>query len=464
MICLLTVVEYKKEREYWQIICNVIARGIMKVYVVSLGCSKNLVDTEVMLGKLGDCEIVSAPELAELILINTCSFINDAKEESIEVIWELIDYKNTGSCQYFVVAGCLAQRYAKELKEEIPEIDYLIGTGEYCRLAEILKGPKGIFVDEPRFIHTHEDHRTLATPHYTAWLKVAEGCKRACSFCIIPKLRGRLRSRSVESLVKEARNLVAMGVWELNLIAQDLSQYGMDLRTGENLIGLLRELEKIDELKWIRLLYFYPDELNDDLIDYIASSQKVCKYLDMPVQHFSNNVLKGMKRTITGEEILDKIVRIRNKIPGMILRTSILVGFPGETEDDFSDLLAGIKTAKFDHLGVFGYSPEEGTSAYLLNGRIPADELDERLREVHRVQQEIVKKRSQKYIGKELEVVVEGYHPETELLLMGRHRGQAPEIDGNVIINESERELKVGDLVNVQVSEIVGYDLVGKLL
>jgi ribosomal protein S12 methylthiotransferase len=428
-----------------------------------------------MLGYMGldGFKVVPEPKGAEVIVVNTCSFVEAAKQESIETILDLADYKeeNDGDCKALVVSGCMAQRYSDQLEESLPEVDMFIGTGEYNKIVPLLKAledgklEKKSFVEIPKFIHTEYDPRLNTSPFYTAWLKISEGCNRNCTFCIIPTLRGRLRSRSVESLVTEAKKLAESGVKELNLISQDLSDYGVDLDDQNNLFELLSGLEEVEGIDWIRLFYFYPDELTDEVIEKMAASKKICSYLDMPVQHFSSNVLKRMNRKITGEKIMERIERLREKNPGIVLRTSIIVGFPGETEEDFQTLLEGIKKAKFNHLGIFRYSDEEGTPAYRLKDKVPSEVIEDRFDELFETQREIVRELNQEYLGKVIDVIIEGPHEETELLIQGRHVGQAPDIDGKVIINESDIEgLKEGDLVKAEITEVLDYDLVGRVV
>lgn len=445
------------------------------LYFTSLGCSKNLVDSQVMLGYLGldGYSIVPSPDQAEAIIVNTCSFIEASKKESIDTILEMADFKDPslGRCKALVVSGCMAQRYSQALEQDLPEVDLIIGTGEYNKVARLLRAfedgalEKKSFVEIPKFIHTEYDPRINTSPFYTAWLKISEGCNRNCTFCIIPTLRGRLRSRTVESLVSEARKLASTGVRELNLISQDLSDYGVDLDEQNNLFELLSGLEQVEGVDWIRLFYFYPDELTDEVIEKMATSQKICRYLDMPVQHFSDHVLKRMNRKITGERIHNRIERLRNRIPGIVLRTSIIVGFPGETDEDFELLLEGVKKARFNHLGIFRYSDEEGTPAYRLRDKVPQEVIEERFDRLFEAQREIARELNAAFIGKTLDVLVEGEHEETELLIEGRHFGQAPDIDGKVIINELNGEkIKPGDLVKVQISEVLDYDLVGSVV
>jgi ribosomal protein S12 methylthiotransferase len=446
-----------------------------KVYFTSLGCSKNLVDSQVMLGHLGldGFEVAREPESAAVIIVNTCSFIDAAKQESIDTILELADYKNPeqGECQALVVSGCMAQRYSDQLEKDMPEVDLIIGTGEYHKIVKLLKAFEDgkldtkSFVEIPKFIHTEFDPRINTSPFYTAWLKISEGCNRNCTFCIIPTLRGRLRSRGVESLIQEAKQLVKTGVRELNLISQDLSDYGVDLDQDNNLSNLLSGLEAVEGVDWIRLFYFYPDELTEEVMEKIKNSKKICHYLDMPIQHFSDTVLKRMNRKITGQEILEKTLRLRSKVPHIVLRTSVIVGFPGETEADFQVLLAGVKKAKFNHLGIFRYSDEEGTPAFNLNNKVDQETIDDRFDRLHQVQKEIASEMNDSFVGQKLQVLVEGYHQDTELLLQGRHFGQAPDIDGIVLINDTNgKVLKQGDLVEIEITEVVDYDLVGALI
>lgn len=442
------------------------------LYFTSLGCSKNLVDSQVMLGYMGlaGFTLAKEPEEAEVIIVNTCSFVEAAKTESIDTILELADYKDQdkGKCQALVVSGCMAQRYSGELESAMPEVDMFIGTGEYNKISHLIKAyeegklEQKSFVEVPKFIHTEFDPRLNTSPFYMAWLKISEGCNRNCTFCIIPNLRGKLRSRSVASLVRESEQLVKTGVKELNLISQDLSDYGVDLDKENDLLGLLKGLSLIEGADWIRLFYFYPDELTDEIMDFIAKTPNICKYLDMPVQHFSDRVLKRMNRKITGDIILSKIQRMKNLIPDMVFRTSVIVGFPGETEEDFETLLEGIKKVRFHHLGVFKYSDEEGTPAYKLKPKVPQEIIDERFDIIYEAQREIVRELNQKYLGKVVNVLIEGYHDETDLLLQGRHEGQAPDIDGKVIINDGFSE--VGEIVQVEITEVLDYDLVGRII
>lgn len=449
------------------------------LFFTSLGCSKNLVDSEVMLGHLGldGFTVTQNPEEAEVIIVNTCSFVEAAKAESIETVLDLADFKDPeiGKCQALVMSGCMAQRYSNELEDEMPEIDMFIGTGEYNKIVPLLKAfedgklEKKSFVEIPKFIHTEFDPRINTSPFYTTWLKISEGCNRNCTFCIIPTLRGKLRSRSIESLVSEAKRLASTGVRELNLISQDFSDYGSDFEGFEKIDtknpvihSMLKSLADVNDIDWVRVFYFYPDDLTEDVMDIMASNPKICKYLDMPIQHLADAVLKRMNRRATGELIKSKVKKLREKIPGIVLRTSVIVGFPGETEEDFEALLEGIKEMRFNHLGVFKYSDEEGTPALRLKNKVPQELIEERFEKIYEVQKEIARELNQEYIGKTIEVLVEGQHEETHLLLQGRHQGQAPDIDGRVIINDGKAS--AGDIVKVEITEVLDYDLVGAIV
>ena len=437
------------------------------LYFSSLGCSKNLVDSQVMLGHLGlnGYQVVADPGEAEVIIVNTCSFIEAAKMESIDTVLELAEYKRTGRCRALVMSGCMAQRYSTDLEDSMPEVDLFIGTGEYPKIVPLLKAlqegslPQKSFVDIPKYIHTDLDPRINTSPPYMAWLKVSEGCNRNCTFCIIPTLRGKLRSRKVASLVVEAARLAGQGVREFNVISQDLSDFGPD--SGEDLYDLVVGLDGVERARWIRLFYYYPEDMSEQVMDAMARSPKICRYLDMPVQHFSTSVLKRMNRKASGQMIYDKIAALRQRIPGISLRTSVIVGFPGETEEDFQRLLQGIRECRFHHLGVFKYSDEEGTPAYRLKDKLPPEVIERRYQEVYELQRPITEQLNRQYLGQVLSVLVEGPHPETDKLLQGRHQGQAPDIDGSVIINEGWAH--PGDFVDVEITDVLDYDLLGRI-
>ncbi len=441
------------------------------VHFVSLGCPKNLVDSQVMLGllKTDQYTITDEPTQANVIVVNTCSFIESAKKESIDAILEMAEYKDSGKCEALVMAGCLSQRYKDKLQEELPEVDLFIGTGEYQRIAELVdwarRGelPQRAYVNKPAFIHTDEHPRLQTGQSFSAYLKISEGCNRRCSFCIIPTLRGNTRSRTVESLVEETKRLALMGAKEINLVAQDLTEYGMEHRYQKmTLEKLLPELSKIKEVEWIRLFYAYPDQFSDELIDIMSSEPKIVKYLDMPIQHTSDRILKLMNRKFTRQEIFDFIGKLREKMPDIYLRTSTIAGFPSETDEEFSDFLKDLQTLKFDHLGAFSYSKEEGTKAALLAGQLPLKVRVARQRKIRQFHEGYSIERNQKLVGKTFTVLVEGESDETELLLKGRHSGQAPDIDGQVLINDGAAV--PGDLVQVQITEALPFDLVGGIV
>lgn len=441
------------------------------VFFVSLGCAKNLVDSQVMLGMLKNDSyaLANAPEEAEVIIINTCSFIESSKMESIDTILEMAAHKDHGRCKALVVAGCLPQRYKSELEKEIPEVDLFIGTGEYQRIAELVNWakagtlPQRSYVNKPVFLPDETHPRLQTGDRFSAYLKISEGCNRRCSFCIIPTLRGNTRSRTVESLVEEAKLLAAQGVVELNLVAQDLTEYGMEFRYQKmTLEKLLPALAAVEGIRWIRLLYAYPDQFSDELIDIMAREPKVLKYLDMPIQHTNDRILKAMNRRFTRQQVFDFIQKLRAKMPQIILRTSIIAGFPGETPVEFEGLKQDLKTLRFDHLGVFAYSKEEGTKAAELPDLAPIQTRRKRQREIRALHEQISTEKNQARKGQILEVLVEGYSEETDLLLKGRHQGQTPEIDGSVLINDGQAA--IGQIVKLQVTEALPYDLVGRIV
>ncbi len=449
------------------------------VYFVSLGCPKNLVDSQVMLGLLQKDKYTVAPdpEGADVIIVNTCSFIEASKEESIDTILDMAQMKDSGRCKVLVASGCLPQRYSKQLEQEMPEVDLFIGTGQYHRITELLEAhgkaqelgaplPKRSYIDQPAFIHSETDPRVHTGPTYTAYLKLSEGCNRRCAFCIIPKLRGNVRSRTVESLVIEAKRLAGAGVRELNLVAQDLTEYGMEWKYKERLETLLPELCKIDGIDWIRLHYVYPDQFSDELIDLIAREPKIVKYLDMPIQHTDDRVLASMNRRLTKEKLFSVISRLRERIPGIVFRTSIIVGFPGETEAEFLALSADLEMLGLDHVGVFRYSKEEGTKAAEMDGQIHPGTKRRRAKSLTSMLQRQSARNNEKYVGKTVTVLVEGPSEETELLVQGRMATQAQEIDGHVLVNDlGERavELTAGDLIEVEITEAMPHDLVGRM-
>ena len=440
-----------------------------KVSMVSLGCPKNLVDAEVMLGVLAkqNYEITTDEKDADVIIVNTCSFIKEAKQESIDAILDLAERKQDGRCHTLIVSGCLPQRYQEELAQELPEVDIFIGTGDYPRIAEILAEKSGTdhqlrYIGDPDYIYDETLPRLNSSPAWYSYLKIGEGCSNCCSYCIIPQLRGAYRSRPLDALVVEAEMLVARGVKELNIISQDITRYGSDLADGSNLETLIRRLAAIDGLRWIRLLYAYPDGITDSLIELIRDEPKVCKYLDIPIQHISDPVLKAMKRRSSEQQIRDLIAKLRSEIPGIALRTSLIVGFPGETVEDFTTLTQFVEQTQFDRLGVFCYSKEEGTPAAEMPEQITERVKRERYRKLMRAQARLSFRRNRSLIGTSEQVIVEGYSEETELLLKGRSSRQAPDIDGQVYITAGNAN--VGDIVTLKITDSSDYDLIGEIV
>lgn len=440
-----------------------------KVSMVSLGCPKNLVDAEVMLGVLSkqDYEITTDEKEADVIIVNTCSFIKEAKQESIDAILDLAERKHDGHCHTLIVSGCLPQRYQEELAQELPEVDIFIGTGDYPRIAEILAEKSGTdnqlrYIGDPDYIYDETLPRLNSSPAWYSYLKIGEGCSNCCSYCIIPQLRGAYRSRPQDALVAEAEKLVARGVKELNIISQDITRYGSDLGDGSSLETLIRRLAAIDGLRWIRLLYAYPDGITDSLIELIRDEPKVCKYLDIPIQHISDPVLKAMKRRSSEQQIRELIVKLRSEIPGIALRTSLIVGFPGETVDDFTTLTQFVEQTQFDRLGVFCYSKEEGTPAAKMPEQVTERVKRERYRKLMRAQARLSFRRNRALIGTSEQVIVEGYSEETELLLKGRSSRQAPDIDGQVYITAGNAN--VGDIITLKITDSSDYDLIGEIV
>jgi len=436
------------------------------IFFQSLGCVKNLVDAEVMLGitQENQYQFVMEPEKAEVIVVNTCSFINDSKRESIGAILEMAEHKKAGSCKKLIVTGCLPQRYKSDLKVSFPEVDAFVGTGQYHRILDFIEGKKEDEFEfrHPKYLHNENTPRINTQPFFRAYLKVSEGCIKGCAFCIIPRIRGTLRSRTIPSLVAEAQKLVASGAVELNLIAQDLTDYGRDLEDGTNLVGLLKELVKVEGLKWIRMLYLYPDEMSDDLIELIAQEEKICKYIDTPVQHINDRVLKLMNRKVKGSQIRERLNRLRERIPEVAIRSTVIVGYPGETEEDFQELVSFVKEASFDHLGVFAYSHEENTASYFLTNQLDEETKQKRRNHLMEIQMEVSKQNLRKKLGQVVPVLVEGLSEESEFLLKGRHQGQAPDIDGYVLIRSGD--LQVGGVYPVKLERSMEYDFIGSAI
>lgn len=445
----------------------------MKIGVVSLGCPKNLVDSETMLGLIHEenYEITNDPSEAEIIIVNTCGFIESAKEESINTILQMAEYKKSGSCKYIIVTGCLSQRYAEELFSELPEADAIAGVEVYDEIGSIIKrvmnGERFIMLErsKPDVIYTSKETflpRILTTPSYTAYLKIAEGCDNCCSYCAIPKIRGPYRSKPMEQVLKEAKALVDNGVKELIVVAQDTTRYGEDLPGGKLLLAdLLKELNKIESLKWIRVMYCYPNNFTDELIETFASLDKVCKYVDLPLQHASNRLLASMNRYDTREEVETLLAKLRKRIPGIVIRTTFIVGFPGETDADFEELKEFVEQQRFENAGVFAYSHEEGTVAGAMPNQIPDEIKQERYHELMALQAQISEEIHKDTEGQTLEVLVEGVEEDGSGLHYGRSYREAPDIDGLVFI-ENPGDIKPGCFVKVNILQGFTYESVGE--
>lgn len=440
----------------------------MKVMFISLGCDKNLVDTENMLGILRTkgFEFTDDEMQADVIAINTCCFINDAKQESIETILQMAERKKDGVCKALVVAGCLAQRYQDEIIKEIPEVDAFIGTSSYDKIGEaiisVLEGKGYRCADDADRLVVTNENRVITTGGFYEYLKIAEGCDKHCTYCIIPKIRGSYRSYTVEYLVKQAEFLVNAGVKELILVAQETTMYGVDLYGKKSLPMLIRELAKIEELKWIRILYCYPEEIDDELIEVIKNEPKVCHYLDMPIQHASDNILRKMGRRTNKQQLVEIIGKIRREIPDIALRTTLITGFPTETQQDFEQLYEFVDEMEFDRLGVFTYSPEENTPAAQMDGQIDEDVKAVRRDEIMQLQQEVSIDIANDMIGKIVDCIIEG-KIEDDDVYVGRSYKDAPNVDGYVFINSKEN-LMSGDMVKVHIEHAKEYDLIGSIV
>jgi ribosomal protein S12 methylthiotransferase len=472
-----------------------------KVGFVSLGCPKNLVDSEVMMGLLAraGAELSPRAEDADVIVVNTCSFIESAQQESVNTILEMAAHKTSGRAKKLVVAGCLVERFRDEIRKRIPEVDAVVGTGELQNIlaatgiapaaaqnnspfvvlpsraegdARAAQGRfsrgqwDGAIADLPNYLYDDETPRILATPKSTAYIKIAEGCDHPCTFCIIPQLRGQFRSRRFESVVAEAERLARSGVREVTLIGQDTTCYGEDFGLKDGLALLLEKLATIEDLRWIRFLYAYPNKITGKLLETIASSEKICSYMDVPLQHASAGVLKRMKRGGGADLFLRSIARMRRTIPGLTLRTSFIVGFPGETEKEFEELCDFVREAQFDWLGTFSYSDQEGADAYALDNKLSVREIERRRKHLMSIQRQISKKKKKALVGQEFDLLLEGTSEETDLLMEGRTSMHAPEIDGKVFVNDfpAETEPQPGEFYRCQITEAHDYDLVARIL
>jgi len=435
-----------------------------RIKFVTLGCEKNLVDSEIMSGLVHEhgYTLVDDSQEATVIVVNTCGFIDAAKEESVNTILEMAEFKQTGQLKALIVSGCLTQRYKEQLMEEMPEIDGIIGTGDFVSINEIvdsaLKGKKPILVGNPIFNYEQKLPRIVTSPRYSAFVKIAEGCDNACTFCSIPIMRGKFRSRSMESIVAEVEQLVAQGVKEISLIAQDSTNYGTDIYDGFKLPELLERVSSVDGLVWVRLHYAYPGFFTDELIETIASNPKVCKYIDMPLQHSEDHILKKMRRPGRQKDSRELIAKIRSRIPEVSMRTSLIVGFPGETDEDFNRLAEFVREMKFDRLGVFAYSQEEDTPASRLPDQVTDDVKEWRASTLMEIQRQIASNQNGRHVGKTLDVLIEKYDGRSDIYV-GRTQYDAPEIDGEVFVSSSDAQ--IGQLQKVMITHAHEYDLSG---
>lgn len=440
----------------------------MKLLFISLGCDKNLVDSEYMIGMLtkDGIELTDNEIEADIIIINSCCFINDAKEESINTILEMAEYRKNGTCKSLIVTGCLAQRYQDEIKKEIPEVDAILGTNSYNAICEAVKETlNNQFYKNMQTLEglpCLDTHRTLTTGGHFAYLKIAEGCNKNCTYCVIPSIRGRYRSVPMEELVAQAQKLVEEGVKELILVAQETTLYGIDLYGEKSLHRLLDELNQINGLFWIRIMYCYPEEINDDLIDAMIRNNKVCHYLDMPIQHCNDTILKRMGRRTTKDDLVQIITHLRERIPDITLRTTLICGFPGETEEMHEELMQFVNDMEFDRLGAFTYSPEEGTPAASFLHQIEETQKEDWQADVMELQEEVIFDKNETFKGKELYAFIEGKVAD-ENAYVGRTYRDAPNVDGYIFIN-TEEELMTGDIVKVKVTGAYEYDLIGEII
>ena len=440
-----------------------------KIHFISLGCPRNLVDSEVMLGILlkAGYEVAEELEQADYLVINTCGFLEASRQESKDVVAETLANRKKNA--KLIVTGCMVQTHSDELKSQFSGIDYLLGSGDVEGILKAVQATQqGETISSARsYLEAGEIPRQLSTPKHFAYLKIAEGCRKRCSYCIIPTIKGPLKSKPSEQVLKEFNLLLNQGVHEIILIAQDLGDYGKDKGSKrlEALIELIKSMLKVDRKFWLRLLYLYPDEITDELIALMKSDSRLCPYLDMPIQHINNHMLKTMRRATSREDIIGTITKLRKEIPGIVIRTSLIVGFPGETEEQFEELAEFIQEYPLDNIGIFKFSREPGSHAYDLPDQIPEEIKNKRHRRLMQIQKKMVKKLNAKMIGKKLEAVVEGYHPESNLLMRGRFYGQCPDIDGMLIINEGMEKIKsFGSHYQVEITDFVDYDLIAKII
>ena len=439
----------------------------IRVGIVSLGCPKTLVDSEVILGKAQGAQYALTRDIAQcdVVILNTCGFIKEAKQESIDELLKLLEMKKEKRLQGVVVMGCLVQRYAEELQKEFPEVDAFVGSGDYMRVAEVLKkveaGQKFVSVHKAGYLAEADERRIALTPPYSRYLKISEGCDHTCSFCVIPSLRGRYRSRAISDLIREAKQLAEEGAKELIVIGQDITKFGWD-HAGKSLLPqLLEALGSVREIKWVRLLYTYPSTLTDEIIQALAKSKQVCRYIDLPLQHINDKILRDMRRGNTKKQAIELIQKIRAWIPEVVIRTSFIVGFPGETEAEFEELLEFMREMKFERLGIFRYSQEEGSPSAELPDQVSEKIKEDRFHRAMQLQQEIVRDVNRRFIGQEFRVLMEKQDEKDPSLWTGRSYMDAPEIDGSVLV-KTRKELTVGKFYTVKITDIQDYDLIGQ--
>lgn len=437
-----------------------------KIHFTSLGCARNLVDTEVMIGITLKAGYEATPEIksADVLVINTCGFLESARNEAFEILGEMFRDKKEDA--KVVVTGCMVSLHRGELESRFPNIHFFLGSGDVEKILEAVEAEeKGSSIGSAKsYLQQGEVPRFVSTPKHYAYLKIAEGCKKRCSFCQIPLIKGKLQSKSMVQVLKEAKSLVASGVKELVLIAQDLGDYGKDRGEKNGLAYLLKELVQVEGDIWIRLLYLYPDEITDEIRALMKEEKKICSYIDMPIQHINNTVLKRMHRKTSGDQIRETLASLRQDIPSIVIRTSLMVGFPGETDEQFEELEAFVGEAKLDNVGIFKYSKEAGTHSATLDGHLDDAVKEERFQRLARAQQTAVEKLQEKYLGRRLQVLIDGYHPESDKLLVGRFYGQCPEIDGNVILNDWRHVSTFGKFYEVEITDFAGYDLIGRAI
>lgn len=437
-----------------------------KIYFVSLGCSRNLVDTEVMLGILlqAGYEVADQVETADFLIVNTCGFLATARQESCDTIASLFATKKKNA--KVIVAGCMVQKHKGELSEQFPSIHYYLGSGDMEKILDAVRASEaGEAVSSARsYLEWGEVPRQLSTPKHYAYLKIAEGCAKQCAFCIIPKIKGPLRSKPEEQVLKELDALLSQGVREVILIAQDLGDYGKERKQVAGLENLVRKMLQRSGDFWIRFLYLYPDEISDELLDLMASDARICPYLDMPIQHVSDSVLKAMRRKTSKQHIIETLDKIRNRIPGAVIRTSLMVGFPGETDEQFEELVSFVQTTPLDNVGIFKYSREAESPSAKMEGHVSEEIKEQRFQRLGAVQRAVAAGRNRAYIGKTLKVIVEGYHPDSPYLMRGRFQGQCPEIDGQVILNDARLVKAFGERYLVEITDVADYDLIGRVI